>query len=103
MRIKQLRVSTKSKPEKLAEMLHISLQAYYKYENEVNEPNIDNLKILANYYNVSIDYLVGRDNDKNATTNYGEKKELLKISEQLNDKNMAKLLVYATALLDGQK
>lgn len=103
MRLKELRIENKLTQAEVAQKLFISQNGYSGYENERTQPNIETLIKLADFYNVSIDYLVGRDNEKNPTKNYGEKKKLLKISESLTDKNFDKLIVYATALLDGQK
>ena len=57
--IKELRISHNIKPTELASLLSISIQAYYKYENGTNEPNIDNLIKLANFYETSIDNIIG--------------------------------------------
>ena len=43
-----------------AEYLGTSEQAYQKYEYGTNEPSAIKLIKIAEYFNVSIDYLVGR-------------------------------------------
>lgn len=43
----------------LADKVGISQQSVYKYENQITEPNIDTLKNIADFFDVSIDYLVG--------------------------------------------
>lgn len=58
-KLKQLRKAQGSKPEEIAKLLSISVQAYYKYENEINEPNIENVKKLANFYHITTDELLG--------------------------------------------
>ena len=60
--LKQLRGNRKQ--SEIAEMLNISNQAYQKYEYGTAEPTFDNLSKLADFYNVSTDYLLGRDNVK---------------------------------------
>ena len=103
MEIKKLRKENGSNPNELAKLLNISVQAYYKYENEINEPNIENLCKLADYYNVSIDFLIGRENyGEKLTKNYKQKKELLQSIEKLTNENFEKLVGYVTALLDNQ-
>ena len=42
----------------------IKRSTYSDYENEKTEPNIKTLIALADYFNVSIDYLVGRTGDE---------------------------------------
>ena len=48
----------------LAKVLNLSQRTYSRYENgERGIPN-DVLIAMANYYDVSIDYLLGRTNDR---------------------------------------
>lgn len=46
----------------MAEILHISRQSYNFYENGQREPKIDMLLKMADYFGVSVDYLLGRSN-----------------------------------------
>ena len=59
-RLKGLRKERKVPQKKLGELLGISVRGYQFYESEDIEPNIKTLIALANFYDVSIDYLVGR-------------------------------------------
>lgn len=45
--------------QKLADILHISQQSVYKYENDITFPDIETLKQIADFFNTSIDYIVG--------------------------------------------
>ena len=56
--LKKLRQSRNLSQQKLAEEFHTSQQSIWKYENGITEPDISTLTRLANYFNVSIDYLV---------------------------------------------
>ena len=49
--------------QKLAELLHISQQSIYKYENNLAEPDIQTLTELSELFDVSIDYIVGNSDD----------------------------------------
>lgn len=63
-RIKKLRQENKLTQKQIADILKISQQRYSDYEKgKYDIPNIFLLKI-ANYYNVSIDYLFNRNIDK---------------------------------------
>ena len=64
-RLKLLRKERKVQQKELAELLGLSVRGYQFYESEVNEPNIKMLIILADFYNVTIDYLVGRSDQRN--------------------------------------
>jgi len=44
----------------LAEYLQIAQPSYIRYENGSAEPSLENLVKLADYFDVSIDYLLGR-------------------------------------------
>lgn len=44
----------------LASVLHVSQNTYSQYENGVIELTAERLVKLADFYNVSIDYLLGR-------------------------------------------
>mgnify|MGYP001063571856 FL=1 len=48
-----------TQPE-LAELLNQSLRAYQYYESCEHIPEFPNLVLLADFYDVSMDYLIGR-------------------------------------------
>ena len=62
-KVKVLRGKLDLSRKELAEDLNISYQTLSKYETNEREPNIDTLKKLADYFNVSIDELVNRNTD----------------------------------------
>lgn len=57
--LKLLRVKMGISQQQLAGVLGISQQSINKYENHGVEPDIDMLIKMADYFNTSIDYLVG--------------------------------------------
>ena len=59
-RMKMLRNAQKVPEKKLAELMGVKVRAYQFYESGKNEPKIAGLIALADFYDVSIDYLVGR-------------------------------------------
>ncbi len=63
-RLKKLRQERKVPQKELAEYLGITVRGYQFYESEVNEPNINTLIALADFYGVSVDYLVGRTDQR---------------------------------------
>lgn len=64
-RLKLLRGSHKKEQKDIADLLGISVRSIRFYESGKNEPSISRLILLADYFDVSIDYLVGRtDNPK---------------------------------------
>ncbi|WP_040195136.1 helix-turn-helix domain-containing protein [Clostridium culturomicium] len=63
-RIKELRIEKRLTQDELSDILNLSRQAISAWETEINEPDIPALIKLSEYFNVSIDYLVGTTNIK---------------------------------------
>lgn len=64
-RMRDLREDNDKTQQEIAEILNTSQTMYARYERGANELPIHHLIVLANYYNVSTDYLLGRtDNTK---------------------------------------
>ena len=59
--LKRLRSKAGISLRELAEIVMVSQQSINKYENHNVEPDIETLIKLADYFKVSLDYLVGRD------------------------------------------
>lgn len=59
-RLKELREDRNLKQEDVAKILNIPQQNYSRYELGIVAMPMERYYILADYYNVSIDYLVGR-------------------------------------------
>ena len=58
--LKTLRKEANLSQQKLGDAVNISQQSINQYENQEAEPDIANLTKLADYFDTSIDYLVGR-------------------------------------------
>ena len=63
-RIQDLRTDADLSQRQLSEILHISQRSYSHYETGSRNIPIEMLIRLANYYDISIDYLVGRTDKK---------------------------------------
>ena len=61
--LKNLRLQNKQYQKDLAELLNVTIRQYQRYESGEQEPNIASLITLADYFNVSLDYLVGRSDN----------------------------------------
>ena len=62
-RLKELRVSRKISQVKLAMDLNLSQNSISRYETGEREADYDTLVAIADYFNVSVDYLLGRTDD----------------------------------------
>ena len=61
-RLKDLREDRDLSQEKVAKIINTTQQQYSKYELGIRLIPIDKLCILADYYNTSLDYILGRTN-----------------------------------------
>lgn len=61
-KLKQLRLEKHLTQSDMAKMLDITVSAYGNYELGQREPNLETLIKLADYFQVSVDYLIGHDN-----------------------------------------
>ena len=63
-RIQDLRTDADLSQKQLSEILHISQRSYSHYETGSRNIPVEMLIRLANYYDISVDYLVGRTDKK---------------------------------------
>lgn len=63
-RIQDLRTDADLSQKQISDILHISQRSYSHYETGSRNIPIEMLIRLANYYETSIDYLVGRTDNK---------------------------------------
>ena len=59
-RLIELKTSRKLLQKDIADNIGVPLRTYQRYEYGEREPNVSILISLADYFNVSLDYLVGR-------------------------------------------
>jgi len=60
-KLKKLRKEREKRQIDIANYLSVAEATYNRYEKGVNEPDINTLKKLANYFDVPLDYLLDRD------------------------------------------
>lgn len=59
-RLKELRKEKKLTQQEIAELLGVKRNTYSDWENGKTEPNFENLIKLADFFEVSLDWLFGR-------------------------------------------
>lgn len=64
VRVRRLRTEKRIYQREVAEFLGITVRAYQTYETGECEPNIARLIALADYFGVTVDYLVGRSDSR---------------------------------------
>lgn len=60
-RLREMRMKRGFTQQRLADVLGIALRSYQCYETGTRTPNYDLLILIADTLNVSLDYLLGRD------------------------------------------
>lgn len=81
--LKKLRTEKGLSQKELTDQLAINRSTYARYETSSTQPDFDTLEKLADYFNVSIDYLLGRNNN---SFSYLEKSQETNVSNELNDR-----------------
>ena len=64
-RLKELRTAKGETQKQIAELLGIAERNYRRYEAGDVDPTASNATLLADYFDVSIDYLFGRSDNPN--------------------------------------
>ncbi len=75
-RIEDLRIDHDLTQQQIANLLHIQREVYRRYEKGTRTIPVEYLIQLADFYEVSLDYLVGRSDQKARITNTRPKPNL---------------------------
>lgn len=112
-KIKYLRIENNLSQAQLAIKLNVSQTAVAKWERGASEATENNIVKIANFFNVTTDYLLGLENDFGINTHvipYKKQKhqtqedvEMQKFWEALNLEYKWKLLGRAAAILEEQQ
>lgn len=102
MRLKELRKEKKLTQADISKIINVSQVGYNNYETEKREIPLNSLIALADYYNVSLDYLVGRERVNDIGYLTPEQTTLVKVIKKLNQQNIFILTGRAMAMLDNQ-
>ena len=79
-----LRESKDLTQSELAKILHITKGAISQWENGTKRPTLDNLKELANYFEVTIEYLLGETPKDLFVITRSEYEALIKARDVIN-------------------
>lgn len=94
-RLKSLRKSSGYTQKELGEKLNVSGRVIGYYESNERFPDKDTLTDIADFFKVSVDYLLGRTDIKNNTENN-------KININKNEKDVEELLEETMSQILGQ-
>lgn len=104
MRLKTLRKQRGNTQQDIAKLLNVAVSTYRGYENKTSEPNIQTLFQIADYYNVSLDYLCEHETKGNIdTSTFSDlKKGCIYVLDKLSENNTAMVFGYMTHILQEQ-
>ena len=104
MRLKELRQKNRLTQSQVAQILKTSAVNYNRYEKGIVQIDIQSLIKLADYYNVSLDYLLEHTVRENIDlSSFSDtQKGCIFLIEKLNEANATILLGYTTRLLQEQ-
>jgi len=103
LRLKELRKEKNKTQQDIAKLTGYKQTLISKWEHGDREPDTETLIKLANYFNVSVDYLIGNDNYTNFSLNNNYSYQQLcciNMIKELSQKYLDKAEVYLTALCD---
>lgn len=102
LKLKELRTERNISQEQLAQIINVKNYTIGNWEQNRSEPSIQDIIALADYFEVSTDYLLGRSNDigiiqTNANLTATENK-MLKIFAELSNDEQFQVIGFALAL-----
>ena len=102
MRLKELREEKNLTQQEVANAINTSQTNIGRWEKNQNEPGANHIILLANFFECSTDYLLGRSDDFGIINIQNEKiqlnkneKEILDIFNSIPTESQAQLLEYA--------
>ena len=102
-RIKELRQQKQLDQKDLAQIMQIGKGSISNWEVGRTEPSVEYLIKLANYFEVSVDYLLGHSNEvgiiETGAALSNDEQELLNLYKRMSSGNKNKLLGYAQGLV----
>ena len=92
--LKNVREKTNISQKEMASFLNVSQQALSRWEKSQTEPDYKTLIKISNYFDVSIDYLLGKTEIKNYENPFEDniEKQLFKKIKTMNKKQKKKIL-----------
>lgn len=102
LNLKQLRLERQLTQAGLAQALDVAQTTVSSWERGEKSPDPDTLIRLANFYNVSVDYLLGRENKKETPSPASmlgkDAQKLLDMYGELSAENKDQVMRYVTSI-----
>ena len=96
-RLRELRLAKGMSQAQLGARLHVTQNTISNWENSTRTPDHETLREIADYFNVSIDFLLGRDDTERYLADEREAdKDLYELREQLRRNPGMRILFKTT-------
>ena len=105
IRLKELRLQKRLKQSELAEVLHVKQNTISNWENGKTEISNADAIAIANFFGVTVDYLLGRSEEKtppDEDLSEGER-ELMEMVSQLTDEEIREIAQFIEFLVSKRK
>ena len=113
-RIKQLRKERGLSQDQLAKILGVSRSTVGMYETGKREPDFESCEAIADFFNVDMDYLLGKTLTANQALEHKEKstpqterdvlkQKIIELLAQLNEEELKEAARYLAYLLSSQE
>lgn len=99
MKLKELRKENKKTQQEVADYLNIAQATYGRYETDSITPPIETLCKLADFYGVSLDFLVNREYANEFGYMSSEEKLLVSSFRKLSTYNQGKIIGEVAGML----
>lgn len=93
-RLRLLRNSKNLTQKAIAEALEMPKNTYAHYEDGSNEPSVTVLIKISAYYDISVDWLIGNDGQKNGSPPEAKWEAVRKLLETLTDSELKEVHSY---------
>ncbi|MEE1223686.1 MAG: helix-turn-helix transcriptional regulator [Clostridia bacterium] len=102
--LKELRAQKKITQSDMANLLNIKRQTYSAYERGVSFPDIVSLTKIADFFDVTTDYLLGYKKDTSSKMVHSDKTQsLLESYSDLSEEELKKVIEYIEFLKTKRK
>lgn len=101
--IKELREFQNLSQPDLAKLVGVTNGTISFWENGINEPKASYIEKLAEIFNVTTDYLLGRTSDNIFENSYIPKSEIQEVYDELDELEQAQVLSFAQTLAKYKK
>lgn len=94
-RLKALRIEAHLTQEKIAQILNVSREAYSLYETNKRQMNYETICTIADFYDVSTDYLLGNSKSRKAYDLCADEINLLNLYRNSDERGQKIILEVA--------